>query len=141
MMLLDFDKSLLEMRDSKKRTALHVLANMPHIFESGYVKGFWAELIYDCNNVLPSLFSTMIKKFKNYISFLFFFFELFYYYYYFSYHITGIPMDNTYNFKFPKFFKFGQARNIEDLEAGLDSEDESFGKFSFFFFLFSSIYS
>lgn len=77
MMLLDFDKSLLEMRDSKKRTALHVLANMPHIFESGYVKGFWAELIYDCNNVLPSLFSTMIKKFKNYISFLFFFLNFF----------------------------------------------------------------
>ncbi|XP_022954414.1 espin-like [Cucurbita moschata] len=47
MMLVDFDKSLLEMKDSKNQTALHVLANMPHIFESGYLKGFWGELIYN----------------------------------------------------------------------------------------------
>ncbi|XP_023524521.1 uncharacterized protein LOC111788414 [Cucurbita pepo subsp. pepo] len=71
----------------KWRDGLH-RALVPHIFESGYVKGFWAELIYD-----------------------------------------WIPEDNTYNFKFPKFFKFGRARNIEDLEAGLDSEDESFGEY------------
>ncbi|XP_022954461.1 ankyrin repeat-containing protein ITN1-like [Cucurbita moschata] len=73
MMLVDFDKSLLEMKDSKNQTALHVLANMPHIFESGYLKGFWAKLIYDCNNVLPSLlFSTMIVRI-SFFNFLIFF--------------------------------------------------------------------
>ena len=73
MMLLDFDKSLLEMRDSNKQTALHLLANMPHIFESGYVKGFWGELIYNCNNILPSLlFSTMIVTI-SFFNFLIFF--------------------------------------------------------------------
>lgn len=48
--LVDFDKSLLEMKNSKDQTALHVLANMPHVFESGLSMQFWERFIYNRNN-------------------------------------------------------------------------------------------
>ncbi|XP_022142589.1 uncharacterized protein LOC111012667, partial [Momordica charantia] len=49
--LVDFDKSLLEMKDEDGKTALYVLANMPLIFRSGSSMGSLEKIIYA---VLPS---------------------------------------------------------------------------------------
>ncbi|XP_038894050.1 uncharacterized protein LOC120082801 isoform X2 [Benincasa hispida] len=44
--LIEFDKSLLEMTDPEGKTALHVLANMPFAFRSGYSMKFFESIIY-----------------------------------------------------------------------------------------------
>ncbi|KAE8653648.1 hypothetical protein Csa_007083 [Cucumis sativus] len=49
--LTEFDKSLLEMTNLEGKTALHVLANMPSAFQSGYPMKFFESIIY---NLLPT---------------------------------------------------------------------------------------
>ncbi|KAE8653646.1 hypothetical protein Csa_007664 [Cucumis sativus] len=44
--LIDFDESLLKMKNSQDETALQVLANMPHVFESGFAMTLVERFVY-----------------------------------------------------------------------------------------------